>query len=119
MDGQGISGNAGVSAGNAGTHTLSVGGVNFSASISQAANPAMSIAGYSRTAIWAITAGTFLDLAVDHGLYVIPAPTGSVTIPSKIDKVIIYAITQEGGIAETVIPPLASWPFNAFLPFIK
>jgi hypothetical protein len=106
LDGQAVTGNAGVSSAGPGTHTLSVGGTNFTASISQAPTPAamFTASGASPVTLnWSVTAGTFLDVAVDHGVTITSSSSGSVQVSPPVDMDYwLYIITEEGGIVKSV-----------------
>jgi hypothetical protein len=106
LDGQAVSGNAGVSSAGTGTHTLSVGGTDFTASISQAPTPAatFSASGASPVTLnWSVTAGTFLDVAIDHGVTITSSSSGSVQVSPPVDMDFwLYVITREGGIVKSV-----------------
>ena len=106
LDGQAVAGNAGVSSAGTGTHTLSVGGTNFTASISQAPTPAaaFTVTGASwDTLNWSVTAGTFLDAAIDHGVTIPSSSSGSVQVSPPVDTDYwLYVITQEGGFVKSV-----------------
>ena len=101
-----MSGNTGVSSADTGTHTLSVGGTNFTASISQAPTPAavFTASGSSPVTLnWSVTAGTFLDVAMDHGVTISSSSSGSVQVSPPVDKDYwLYVITKEGGIVKSV-----------------
>ncbi|MDP1624402.1 MAG: hypothetical protein Q8L64_01395 [bacterium] len=106
LDGQAVSGNAGVSSANVGTHTLSVGGTNFTASIYQAPTPAATFTASGSSPVtlgWSVTAGTFLDVAIDHGVTIPSTSSGSVQISPPVDTDYwLYVITKEGGIVKSV-----------------
>ena len=106
LDGQAVSGNAGMSSAGPGTHTLSVGGTDFTASISQAPTPAaaFTVTGVSLDTLnWSVTGGTFLDAAIDHGVTIPPSSSGSVQVSPPVDTDYwLYVITQEGGIVKSV-----------------
>jgi len=106
LDGQAVNGNAGMSSAGPGTHTLSVGGTDFTASISQAPTPAaaFTVTGVSLDTLnWSVTGGTFLDAAIDHGVTIPPSSSGSVQVSPPVDTDYwLYVITQEGGIVKSV-----------------
>jgi len=106
LDGQAVSGNAGMSSAGTGTHTLSVGGTNFTASISQAPTPAVTFttSGSSPVTLnWSVTAGTFLDVAIDHGVTIPSSASGLVQVSPPVDTDYwLYVITKEGGIVKSV-----------------
>jgi hypothetical protein len=89
-----------------GTHTLSVGGTNFTASISQAPTPAAAFTASGSSPVtlnWSVTAGTFLDAAIDHGVTIPSSSSGSVQVSPPVDTTYwLYVITQEGGIVKSV-----------------
>jgi len=52
---------------------------------------------------WSVTAGTFLDVAIDHGVTIPSSPSGSVQVSPPVDtNYWLYVITKEGGIAKSV-----------------
>ena len=106
LDGNAVAGNAGVSAAGIGTHTLSVGGTNFTASISQAATPAATLTANGTSPVtltWSVTAGTFLEVAMDHGVTIPSSASGSVQVSPPTDTDYhLYVITKEGGILKSV-----------------
>ena len=106
LDGQAVTGNAGVSSAGASSHTLSVNGANFTASISQAPIPAATFTASGAAPVtlnWSVTAGTFLDVAIDHGVTIAASSSGSVQVTPPVDTVYwLYVITKEGGIVESV-----------------
>ena len=106
FDGQAVTGNAGVSSAGTGTHTLSVGGTDFIASISQAPTPAAAFTASGSSPVtlnWSVTAGTFLDVAIDHGVTIPSSPSGSVQVSPPVDTDYwLYVITREGGIVKSV-----------------
>ena len=106
LDGQAVSGNAGVSTAGTGSHTLSVGGTNFTADISQAPTPAATFTASGASPVtlnWSVTAGTFLDVAIDHGVTITSSSNGSVQVsPPVYTDYWLYVITQEGGIVKSV-----------------
>jgi hypothetical protein len=102
LDGQAVSGNAGVSSAGTGTHFLSVGGTNVTASISQAPTPAATFTASGDLPVilnWSVTAGTFLDVAIDHGVTIPSSPSGTVQVsPQVYTDYWLYVITKEGGV---------------------
>jgi hypothetical protein len=106
LDGHSLSGNAMVSAADPGIHTLSVDGVNFTANISQPSAPATSFtaSGVSPvTLAWSLTSGTFLDVAMDHGISIPSTPSGSIQVSPVVDTDYwVYMIAIEGGVAVMV-----------------
>jgi hypothetical protein len=99
LDGQGISGNAGATATrSAGTHTLSVGGNTFTTEITQAAVPSASLSLSGTTLAWSLSGGTFLDAAIDQGVTISPAASGSVQVENIDGRSYRFlAVTKEGG----------------------
>ena len=60
-----------------------------------------------------MTGGTFLDAAIDQGVSIPSASSGSVQVSPSVDTTYwLYVITQEGGIAESVVSgqPVLSVP---------
>lgn len=106
LDGQALVDTAGISSAGSGAHTLSVGGTNFTASISQPAAPAATFttSGASPSTLgWSLTAGTFLDMAIDHGVTVSPSVSGTVQVfPAADADYLLYVITKEGGVVKLV-----------------
>lgn len=106
LDGQAVTGNAGVSSAGTGAHTLSVGGTNFTASISQATTPtaAFTASGSSPVTLnWSVTGGAFLDAAIDHGVTIPSSSSGSVQVSLLVDTTYwLYVITKEGGVVKSV-----------------
>jgi len=106
LDGVTVTGNAGLSSAGVGTHTLSVGGTNFTANVSQAATPdaTFTTSGNSPVTLnWSVTAGTFLDAAIDHGVTIPSASSGSVQASPPVDTTYwFYAITKEGGVVKSI-----------------
>ncbi len=83
-----MSGKAGISSAGTGTYTLSVGGMNFTASISQASTPVavFTASGSSPVTLdWSVTAGTFLDVAIDHDVTIPSSPSGSVQVSLPVE----------------------------------
>lgn len=101
-----MTGNAGFSSAGTGTHTLSVGGTNFTASISQASTPTATFTASGASPVtlnWSVTAGTFLDVAIDHGVTITSSSSGSVQVSPPVDmNYWLYVITREGGIVKSV-----------------
>jgi hypothetical protein len=90
-----------------GTHTLRVDGNPFTTQVSQAAKPSALFTvvsnGTTNTLHWSVEGGTFLESAIDQGVSITSAPTGSVQVPSTpAREYSFYAITEEGGIYEVV-----------------
>ena len=106
LDGQAVSGNAGMSSAGPGTHTLSVGGTDFTASISQAPIPAAAFTASGSSPVtlnWSVTGGAFLDAAIDHGVTIPSSSSGSVQVSPPVDTDYwLYVITQEGGVVKSV-----------------
>jgi len=106
LDGQSVTGNTGVSIAGKGTHTLSVGGTNFTASITQAPAPAatFTISGHAPSTLsWSVTSGSFLDVAIDHGVEVPSVSCGSIQVNPSVDlDYWLYVITEEGGFVKSI-----------------
>jgi hypothetical protein len=102
LDGITLGGNTGVSETVVGTHTLAVGGNNFVATVSQGPIPSGTFqsAGQSPVTLsWSLTAGSFLGVAIDHGVSVTAAASGSVQVSPPVDTIYrLYLYTREGGI---------------------
>jgi hypothetical protein len=110
LDGSTISGFAGMtSPATLGTHTLSVSGVPYQATIWQAARPAAHIsssgAASPYTLSWSVSSGTFLDGAINQGVAIPSEASGNTSVNSPPGAVYMYyAITKEGGvIASTTV----------------
>ncbi len=106
LNGQGLTGNTGVKSAGAGMYTLSVGGTNLMTSISQAPAPDVTFTASGSAPVtlnWNVSAGTFLDMAIDHGVAISPSSYGSVQVspPADMDYW-LYVIAEEGGIAKSV-----------------
>jgi predicted outer membrane repeat protein len=116
LDGQTVSAHAGASPAGIGTHTLSVGGTNFTANITQAPPPAATFtaSGSSPATLnWAVTGGTFLEAAVDHGVVIASSSSGSIQVSPPTDtEYWLYVITKEGGVVKSVNtgPPILNVP---------
>jgi hypothetical protein len=114
LDGQAVTGNAGVSPAGTGPHTLSVGGTNFTASISQAPTPAATFttSGVSPVTLnWSVTSGSFLDAAIDHGVAITSSPSGSVQVSPPVDTDYwLFVIIEEGGIVKSTGAPILNVP---------
>ncbi len=90
-----------------GYHTLEVDGEQFSTEVSSAVTPSVSFTvstdGAQTTLNWTLESGTLLDAAIDQGVSIVAAPSGSTQIPTGNDKTYcFYAITAEGGVLATV-----------------
>ena len=107
LNGNGVSGNAGLTAApGTGSHVLSVGGTPFSDSIDLGATPAAtftanptSISGsQTSTLSWSVTAGTFLEGAIDQAVGSLGAATGSRSVSPQADTTYrMLAVTETGG----------------------
>ena len=88
LDGSPRAGNSGLEAAGPGAHTLSVAGSPFAATVFTAPAPQTSLiasppsiaSGGSTTLFWSTVAGTFLDEAIDEGVAITPAASGSVGV---------------------------------------
>jgi len=88
LDGFSVSGNTGLDSAGVGIHTLAVGGTNDSATITNGSAPSASFtaspiaitSGQSADLQWSIAAGSFLGVAIDHGVSIPSNPSGSVTV---------------------------------------
>ncbi len=120
LDGNSISDNGLVSA-LQGKHTLVVSGNSTSVEINQGATPSASfeVSKLDNTLLtWSVNSGSFLDAAVDQGVNINPAPSGSVTISPNEEKTYnLYIITQEGGLVKTVKTdfPILGAPGSSFV----
>ena len=86
-----------------GEYKLTVGGASFSTKVDSGAKPQATFTtssdGSSKTLSWNVTKGTFLDCAIDQGVDIDPAKSGSVQVPSGGNRdYLFYAITKEGGV---------------------
>lgn len=95
----------------AGNHTLSVAGVDFSASITTAPVPSSSFAAVPPTLgspvdlEWSTDAGRFLAVTIDRGRSPAQAASGSVTVDPDVPKTYrLLVVTEEGGAFATVTP---------------
>ena len=113
-----VSGNTGATAvSSAGVYTLSVAGNSFTTTVFAGVVPTASFASSTSdtliTLSWSLLTGTFLDAAIDQGVSITPAPSGSVQVSAPTGKVYrFYAITQQGGVvkAATVGLPILQAP---------
>jgi len=107
--------------GESGEYTLSVDGYNTSAQVSMGATPTVLVkitpGDPDSTLNWDVTGGTFLDAAMDQGMSIPSTPNGSVQIPNGDKTYWFYAITEEGGVLETVNTN-TDGPFLFFLPLV-
>jgi hypothetical protein len=122
LDGNAVSGNAGLSpAAGTGTHVLAVGGTQFSVPVDLAATPDASLSaapnpitpGSTSTLSWSTPAGAFLDGAIDQGVAIPSAASGSIGVTPPVSMTYrFFDVLQEGGAtaAVTVVsgtpPPL-------------
>jgi hypothetical protein len=120
LDGNSVSDNGLVSA-LQGKHTLVVSGNSTSVEINQGATPSASfeVSKLDNTLLtWSLNFGSFLDAAVDQGVNINPAPSGSVTISPNDEKTYhLYILTQEGGVVKTVKTglPILGVPGSSFV----
>lgn len=114
LDGSPRVGNAGLEAASgAGAHTLSVAGSPFAATVfiapapqtSLTANPPSIGAGGATTLSWFTVAGTFLDEAIDEGVSITPAASGSVGVsPIAVTTGYRgYLVAAEGGAVDAFV----------------
>jgi hypothetical protein len=107
LDGGSLSNGVGWGETSAGTHTLSVDGTPFQATVGTGPTPAVTFVatpsditpGQQVTLSWNVTSGTFLDVEIDQGLSVPTVANGQVVVtPSVTTTYTLHAITQEGGV---------------------
>jgi hypothetical protein len=108
LDGVPVSGNAGVSSTTqTGNHTLSVANQSFIDVVGEAPTPQVLFSatnqGSDLTLSWDVLEGSFLDAAIDQGVSIPPAPSGSVQVSAAATRDYrFYTITEEGGIVKSV-----------------
>jgi len=113
LDGGPVSGNSGLVGSGAGTHTLDVGAQSFTADIVAApapnaaftASPAnLPEGGGTTTLTWNLTAGTFLDMALDQRLSPsVATASGSVQVsPTVTTTYRLLMVTEQGGVVKEV-----------------
>jgi hypothetical protein len=94
----------------AGIYQLSVNGTSASAQVADGAEPLVSTSltpGNPGPILnWNLEEGTFLDAAVDRGVNILSAPSGSVQLPSSEGVYQFYIITNEGGERKEINPTL-------------
>ena len=98
-------------------HTLIADGVSASVQISNAPTPTCSTSLVGTSFSWNLTSGAFLDAAMNRGITIPSAASGSTTLPYTDRAYYLYIVTKEGGILKTVSPNLVTW--QAFLPIIN
>lgn len=110
LDGSSLATNWGYLAGTAAVHTLAVGPVNGTATITNAAIPDATIAftpisissGNSATLSWSLDNGTFVYSAIDQQIVTGGAASGSTTVTPNVTRpYTLYVITREGGVVRT------------------
>jgi hypothetical protein len=108
LNGASLPSETGVQAGSgAGSYTLQVGGSSASATVAQGPAPEATFkvtvtASYTQLD-WNVTAGSFLDAAIDQGMSIPSTPSGSIQDGDTQPKVFsFYAITKEGGVVRRV-----------------
>lgn len=104
LDGVNLSTNTGLAEKTGpGDYNLSVSGSSYSTTVASGAQPKATLTvnsgGLSKTLAWNVTKGAFLDCAIDQGVDVDPAKSGSVQVSSGANRnYLFYAITEEGGV---------------------
>jgi len=107
LNGNAVSGNVGLTAApGTGTHTLSVGGSPFTVGVGLGADPQASFtasppsvsAGATSTLAWNLTAGAYLDAAIDQGVSLTPAAAGSTGVTPDVGTTYrFFGLAEEGG----------------------
>jgi len=111
LDSSSVSGNAGLSAASGtGTHTLTVGGTPFTVNVAAGADPTATFTaspptisgGGTSTLAWSLTAGAFLDAAIDQSVDITPAAAGTVDVSPDVGTTYRYfGVAEEGGVVNT------------------
>ncbi|MFN8641668.1 MAG: hypothetical protein U0802_08440 [Candidatus Binatia bacterium] len=126
LDGNAVSGNFGLgSAPGTGAHVLSVAGTPFNAVVNLGADPAATFtatpsavsAGAASTLAWNLTAGTYLDAAIDQGVSITPAAAGSTAVTPDVGTTYrFFGLTEEGGATGSAMVSVTGAPptINAF-----
>ena len=82
-----------------GSHTLAVGGTNFTANLPLAPAPAATLRSNGGTLSWSLTSGSYLDGMIDRDSSLAAYPPTSGSTPGAAGKIYrYYAITQQGGV---------------------
>jgi predicted outer membrane repeat protein len=112
LNGSARAGNSGLeAAAAAGLQTLSVSGTPFTATVvsgplpdtTLSANPPVVVGGGSSLLSWSTSAGTFLEQAIDQGVVITSAPSGSVLVtPTGTTTYRAFLVSKEGGAMEAV-----------------
>jgi len=117
LDGSTLTNNAGALATTTvGQHTLSVNGTIISLQVPQGSTPTLNTsitAGNPDPLLsWVVASGSFLTISADQGLSLTNSTSGSVSLPSVEKIYCVYAVTEEGGVFQSVDPrlPLLSLP---------
>ena len=106
LNGTPVSGFSGISQAATGSWLLNVAGQQATTNIAAAVDPAVELtatpvaisSGQQSQLQWVTTEGTFVDVALDHGVAVTSAPSGSVMVsPTATTTYHIYVLTEEGG----------------------
>lgn len=108
LDGAAVSGNAGLSSTtDAGNHALAVTNRSFSDAVLEAPSTEVifssSSQGSNLTLFWSVLEGSYQDAAIDQGVSIAPAPSGSVQVSADPPRNYrFYAITEEGGVVASI-----------------
>lgn len=128
LDGSPLSEHGGLAATTTtGLHTLTVNGSIYSANPIDGATPSATFTaslvwippGGSSTLSWSITGGPYLDVAIDQGVAITSAPSGSVVVsPSTNKTYYLYGITEDGGVLSSLAVLLGAPTDRIYLPLI-
>jgi hypothetical protein len=110
-----------------GSHTLDVNGNSYHASLVQgdlpsatfSAIPVWVSSGGSADLNWAITAGPYLDVAIDQGVSITPAISGTVVVSPATDVTYrLYGLTEDGGMVAVVRVKVGTPASMIYLPLL-
>ncbi len=119
LDAAELSAESGVSSSWSGEHELLVDQNSYLVSIidgdvpetALVLNPAYVAEGESADLSWSTPGGTFLDCAIDQGVFIDAAPSGSVEVSASVDRSFyITAFTEEGGATATATLHIGTAP---------
>jgi len=128
LDGTLLSENAGLEPTTiTGVHTLIVNGSSYPATLIQGATPSTNFTATpvwvppagSSTLSWLITAGPYLDVAIDQGVTITSGVSGSVVVSPSSDMTYdLYGLTEDGGILASTEVILGTPTSVIYLPLI-